>query len=68
MVKGPLFVEPRGKGKFALKRSGSDRAIRLFDTQAEAIARAHALDPDHKPSVARVRHVGGKGPDQFRKT
>ena len=31
MVKSPLFVEPRGKGRIALKRSGSDRAIRLFD-------------------------------------
>jgi hypothetical protein len=66
MPKKNVYVEPHPDG-FAVTRANADRASRVYDTQAEAIAGAKRMFPDVKPDVARVRHTKNGNPDQFRK-
>lgn len=47
------FVEPVETG-YSVKAQGAKRASNILPTQKEAIARAHELNPDLKPHVARV--------------
>jgi len=61
------FVEQDNDGKFAVRSKGSERASGLFDTQAEAIARAKELNPNDHPDVERVRDTGAGGRDKWRK-
>jgi hypothetical protein len=37
------WVSPTGDGRWSVKREGADRAANLFDTQAQANARAREL-------------------------
>jgi hypothetical protein len=50
-----------------VRRPGSSRASDVLPTQAEAIERAKALEPNSTPMVERVRHTTGGKPDQWRK-
>jgi hypothetical protein len=65
----PLFVEPRDEGGFKVVREHAQRASKVADTQAEAIALAKALEPNAPIHVARVRHLQGDvpQPDKYRK-
>jgi len=67
MSKNQLFVEPRADGGFSVSRSDAKRASAVCDTQADAIARARALNPGVAPAAARVRHTDHGHPDQWRK-
>ncbi len=65
MSKQGIYVEQRPDGDFAVRREGSKRASTVKPTQAEAIARAKALEPAGEIHVERVRNVGD-GRDKFR--
>jgi len=62
-----IYVERRPQGDYAVRRPNSDRASAVEPTQAEAIARARALNPGVAPHVERVRHTSVGKPDQWRK-
>jgi len=65
--KKQLFVERRPEGDYAIRRSNSERASDVRDTQAEAIDRARELEPGTAPLVERVRHTDQGRPDKWRK-
>ncbi len=67
MSKNSLFVEKREQGDFAVRKPGSQRASAVAPTQAEAIERAHELNPDAAVHIERVRHTSVGKPDQWRK-
>lgn len=75
LMKGPkvmaskdqLYVERREKGDYAVRRTNSERASAVRDTQAEAIDRARELNPGGRPLVERVRHTKAGDPDKWRK-
>jgi hypothetical protein len=54
-------------GDFAARRGGAQRASAIEPTQAEAIARAHALDPNAHVNVERVRGSRTGSPGKWRK-
>lgn len=62
-----FYIEPTDDGRFKYSRGGADRASGTADTQKDAIDRARLQDPDAPIHAARVRHVDGHHPDQFRK-
>lgn len=59
-----LFVEPRGDMYVVLNNNGRVQA--QARTQAKAIEKAHALDPDADVKAARVRTTEHGKPDQWR--
>ena len=61
------FVEKNSEGKFAVRARDSERASRLFDTQAEAESYAHELNSGDHANIERVRQTSTGGPDQWRK-
>lgn len=61
------FVERNHEGKYAVRARDSERASGLFDTQAEAEARAHELNENDHANVERVRHTAGGTPGEWRK-
>jgi hypothetical protein len=63
----PLFVERRPQGDYAVRRPGSERASSVKPTQAEAITRAHEIDPGAAILVERVRNTDRGHPDKWRK-
>jgi Uncharacterized protein conserved in bacteria (DUF2188) len=67
MSKKELYVERREEGDYAIRRPGSERASDVRDTQAEAIDRAHDIDPDAAIHVERVRYTNRGTPDKWRK-
>jgi hypothetical protein len=67
MGKDRLFVERRKQRDFAVRKSGSDRASAVADTQAEAIEIARRMHPDKAPLVERVRFTDHGKPDKWRK-
>jgi pyridoxine/pyridoxamine 5'-phosphate oxidase len=62
-----LFVERRPEGDYAVRRPNSERASAILPMQAEAIERAHELNPNKMPLVERVRHTERGTPDEWRK-
>lgn len=63
----PLFVERRPQGDYAVRSPGSERASAVKPTQAEAIARAHEIDPNAALLVERVRNTNRGHGDKWRK-
>jgi hypothetical protein len=64
---GPLYIEKRSDGKFAVERPLADRASAIFETQREAIdwAKTHTSGAVH---VERVRMTSGGSRDKWRKS
>lgn len=62
-----LFVERRAHGDYAVRRANSERASAVAPTQAEAIAKAHKVEPDATVLVERVRYTNRGKPDRWRK-
>jgi hypothetical protein len=54
-AKKHYFIEQMPDEHYALRAKGSHRATGIFETQLEAITRAHELNPDDHPEVERVR-------------
>ena len=61
-----LFVERRPDGRYSVERPNASRASAIEKTQADAIAKARAIDPNAAVHVERVRNVG-PGRDKWRK-
>ncbi|MBK3665061.1 DUF2188 domain-containing protein [Bradyrhizobium diazoefficiens] len=66
MAKNEFFIEQRPDGRYNVLRPSADRASATTNTQAEAIDKAKAIDPDATIHVERVRDVG-PGRDKWRK-
>ena len=66
MAKNEFFIEQRPDGRYNVLRPNADRASASADTQAKAIDRARAMDPDATIHVERVRDIG-PGRDKWRK-
>ncbi len=60
------FVEQTEDGRYAVRGKGSDRASGVFDTQREAIDRAHELNSRDHPDIERVRNTDLGGRDKWR--
>jgi hypothetical protein len=60
-----FFVEQRPDGSYKVLKPGADRASAVAPTQAEAIAKAKALNPNATVHIERVRNVG-PGRDKWR--
>lgn len=60
-------VEHNGRGGYAVNAKGGQKASAILLTQAKAIAEAKRLNPNAKPSVARVENTAGGKADKFRK-
>ena len=67
MKSARLYVARRPQGDYAVRKANAERASAVAPTQAEAIARARAINPRRWPVVARVRRTRTGGPDQWRK-
>ena len=66
MTKNEFFIEQRSDGRYNVLRPNADRASVTTDTQAQAIDKARAMDPDATIHVERVRDIG-PGRDKWRK-
>lgn len=62
-----FYIEPKGDGGYKFSRGGASRASGTAPTQHDAIDAAKKMDPNAAIHAARVRHVNGHHPDQFRK-
>ncbi|HKR87986.1 MAG TPA: DUF2188 domain-containing protein [Phenylobacterium sp.] len=60
-----FFIERREDGQYKVLKPNAHRASAVTPTQAEAIARAKALNPEATIHVERVRSVG-PGRDKWR--
>lgn len=60
-----LFVERRDDGQYRVLKPDAQRASAVAPTQAEAVAKAKALNPDATVHIERVRQVG-PGRDKWR--
>ena len=57
MSKGKhYFVEQTEDGRYAVRGKGSTRASGIWDTQREAIDRAHELNPNDCPESMWKQH------------
>jgi hypothetical protein len=56
---GPIFVERRPKGYYAVRRHGSPKAINVLPTQREAVDLAREISPSGRIFVERVRDTSG---------
>jgi hypothetical protein len=63
----PIFVERRPQGDYAVRRPGTEKAIRVSSTQKEAVERARELSPSGSILVKRVRGTATGSPDKWRK-
>jgi uncharacterized protein YggE len=61
-----FFIEKRPDGRYSVEKPNASRASAIEKTQADAIARAKAIDPKAAVHVERVRNVG-PGRDKWRK-
>jgi hypothetical protein len=61
------FVQRRHDGRWEVIAEGAERASFIFDTQAEAEAKARELNPEGRPNVRRVRYTDRGRPGEFRK-
>jgi uncharacterized protein YggE len=59
-------IERRPDGRYSVEKPNSSRASAVTKTQADAIAKARAMNPDASIRVERVRNVG-PGRDKWRK-
>jgi hypothetical protein len=66
MTKRNDFYIEQHDGKYKVSRANAARASAVTDTQKEAIARAHEIDPSAAVHVERVRDIG-PGRDKWRK-
>ncbi len=60
------FIERRPDGRYSVEKPNANRASAVTRTQADAIARARAMNPGASILVERVRNVG-PGRDKWRK-
>jgi len=60
------FIEQTDDRRYAVRAKGSERASGTFDTQREAIDRAHELNADDRPDVERVLNTDAGGRDKWR--
>ena len=60
-----FFIERRGDGQYKVLKPNAERASALAPTQAAAVAKAKALNPEAAIHIERVRNVG-PGPDKWR--
>ena len=67
MADDPFFIEKRPQGDFAIRKPNSERASAVEPTQADAIDRARAMNPDAPIHVERVRTTKNGSPDKWRK-
>ena len=65
-TKRHYFIEETKNKQYAVRAKGSNRASGVFDTQHEAIERAHDLNPDGHPEVERVRETSRGGHGKWR--
>ena len=61
-----FFIERRPDGRYNVERPNASRPSAVEKTQADAIARARAMNPNATIHVERVRQVG-HGRDKWRK-
>ncbi len=61
-----FFIERRPDGRYSVEKPNANRASAVTKTQADAIAKARATNPDASIRVERVRNVG-PGRDKWRK-
>jgi len=67
-MSGRLFVEYREEeGDYAIRRPNAARISGHESTQAEAIERAHEIDPNATVQIERVRNTQVGGRDKWRK-
>jgi len=64
---GPIFIERRADGEYALTRRGREKAIGVFPTQREAVERARDVSPRGTILVERVRSNSRGARDRWRK-
>lgn len=64
---GPIFIERRSDGRFAVRVSNTDRASAVLPTQRKAIERAREVSPNGTILVERVRQSSGGSRDKWRK-
>jgi hypothetical protein len=68
MGRREIFIERRTEeGDYAIRKPGSERASDVCDTQAEAIDRAHEIDPGAALLIERVRNTDRGSRDKWRK-
>jgi len=67
MSNTPYYIERRPEGDYAVRKPNSERASAVTDTQAEAIARARAMNPNAAIHVERVRNTEFGVRDKWRK-
>jgi hypothetical protein len=67
MAYDEFFIEQRDVGDYAIRRSGSERASGVEQTQREAIERARQIDPGATIHLERVRNTNVGGRDKWRK-
>jgi len=60
-----LFIERRSDGQYKVLKPNAERASAIAPTQAEAVSKAKALNPDATIHIERVRNVG-PGRDKWR--
>lgn len=60
-----FFIERRHDGQYKVLKPNAERASAVAPTQAEAVSRAKALNPDAAIHIERVRNVG-PGRDKWR--
>ena len=63
----PVFIERRPEGDYVVKRSGSQKAVKIFPTQREAVERAREVSPNGTVLVERVRNTSVGSRDKWRK-
>ena len=62
-----LYVELEKRGKWAVRRKGSEHASHVGPTQAAAIAMARKMESGGKPMVERARTTAGGHKGKWRK-
>jgi len=67
-MSGKLFIERReDEGDYAIRRPGAERISGHESTQADAIERAHEIDPNATVQVERVRNTSVGHRDKWRR-
>jgi hypothetical protein len=59
------FIERRDDGQYKVLKPSAERASAIAPTQADAISRARAMNPEATIHIERVRNVG-PGRDKWR--
>ena len=64
---GPILIERRSQGDYAVRIPGADRASTVVATQREAVERARRMSPNGTILVERVRDTNRGTRDKWRK-